>query len=104
MFPPSPPRGARLSRRMEDEMDHEFRAALARRVREIREDLYGPHGAQFLADALGLPLPTWLNFERGVTIPAEVILQLIETIGVRPRWLLTGEGPKLIRHEAHDVL
>ncbi len=69
-------------------------ADLARRVREIREDFYGEPGAQFLADALGLPLGTWANYERGVTIPAVVILRLIVATGVRPHWLLTGRGPK----------
>ena len=82
-----------LAKRGED-TDLETRAGLVRRIREIREDLYGPHGAQFLADDLALPLETWANFERGVTFPAEVILRLIDAVGVSPRWLLTGEGPK----------
>lgn len=69
-------------------------ADLANRVREVREDFYGEHGAQFLADALGLPLKTWMNYERGVVIPAEVILELIETTAVSPCWLLTGRGTK----------
>ena len=69
-------------------------AALAGRVREVREDLYGEFGAQSLADALGLPLRTWLNYERGVTIPAPVILALIEATGVDPHWLMTGEGDR----------
>lgn len=81
----------------EDDMDLKTRTGLARRIREVREDLYGPHGAQFLADALGLPLETWANHERGVTIPAEVILRLIDATGVSPRWLLTGEEPKYPR-------
>jgi hypothetical protein len=67
---------------------------LAYRVREVREDLYGEYGAQFLADALELPLRTWANYERGVTIPAEVILKLIVMTRVSPCWLLTGRGPK----------
>jgi hypothetical protein len=69
-------------------------ADLAQRVREVREDLYGKHGAQFLADALELPVRTWLNYEHGVTIPAEIILKLIDATGVSPHWLLTGQGPK----------
>ena len=69
-------------------------ADLADRVREVREDFYGEHGAQFLADSLDLPLRTWMNYERGVVIPVEVILKLIEATGVGPRWLLTGRGPK----------
>lgn len=72
----------------------QLQADLAQRVREVREDLYGEHGAQFLADGIGLPLRTWANYERGVTIPAEIILMLIDETGVSPRWLLTGRGPK----------
>lgn len=71
-------------------------ADLAHRVHEVREVLYREYGAQFLADALELPLWTWANHGRGVTIPAEAILQLIDSTGVRPRWLLTGRGTKYL--------
>jgi len=67
---------------------------LAQRVREVREDMYGEYGAQFLADTLDLPLRTWANYERGVVIPAVVILKLIEVTRVNHWWLLTGRGPK----------
>jgi hypothetical protein len=73
---------------------HQRQANLAHRVREVREDLYGESGAQFLADALDLPLRTWANYERGVMIPAQIILRLIDATGVSPSWLLTGRGPK----------
>lgn len=69
------------------------RAALASRLREVREDLWGEGGAQILADAVGVPLRTWQNYEDGVTMTAEVLLRFIEVTGVSPRWLLSGEGP-----------
>jgi hypothetical protein len=69
-------------------------ADLAHRVREVREDFDGEHGAQLLADSLDLPLRTWLSYERGVVMPAEVILKLSEITRVRPGWLLTGREPK----------
>jgi hypothetical protein len=75
---------------------------LAQRVREVREDLYGEYGAQFLADALGLPLGTWANYEHGVIIPAEVILKLIDLTGVNPSWLLTGQEPKYLGRGSAD--
>ena len=65
---------------------------LAERLREIREDVYGEHGGQELADALEVPIATWLNYESGVTAPAEIVLKLIVITGVNPVWLLTGEG------------
>jgi hypothetical protein len=38
---------------------------LARRVVEIRRDLFGDHGALALAERLGLPAGTWMNYESG---------------------------------------
>lgn len=70
--------------------------ALAERVREVREDLYGTHGGPLLAESLRLPFRTWLNFEAGCTIPAEVILRFIEITDADPHWLLTGEGEKYL--------
>jgi hypothetical protein len=70
---------------------------LAERLHEIREDFYGEHGAQFLADDLGLPLRTWANYERGTVVSGLVVLKLIDLTGVNPRWLLTGKGRKYTR-------
>jgi hypothetical protein len=67
-------------------------AIFAQRIRAIRETLSGERGAPEMAGALGLPVRTWLNYEAGVTIPAPVILLLIEVTGVSPHWLLTGQG------------
>jgi hypothetical protein len=65
--------------------------ALVGRVRIVREHLYGDDAAA-LAAALGLPTETWLNYERGVTMPAVVLLKFIELTGAATHWLLTGEG------------
>lgn len=67
---------------------------LAQRVREIREEGYGEHGGPMLAEALNLPFRTWLNYEGGATIPAQVILLFIELTDAHPHWLLTGEGAR----------
>jgi hypothetical protein len=67
---------------------------LALRVREIRRELFGESGGPLLADVLQVPARTWMNYEAGVTVPAPVILRLIDATGVSPRWLLTGQGPK----------
>jgi hypothetical protein len=65
---------------------------LAGRVREIRLQFFGEHGGPLLAEALGLPYRTWVNYEAGVIIPALVMLRFIEVCGASPHWLLTGEG------------
>lgn len=65
---------------------------LARRVREVREELFGSHGGPMLAQALAIPFRTWMNYESGCTIPAATILSFIEVTDAHPHWLLTGEG------------
>ena len=65
----------------------------ARRIREIRQERYGEE-TESLADDLGIPARTWLNYETGVTVPAEFLRAFIELTRVRPHWLLTGEGEK----------
>jgi hypothetical protein len=65
---------------------------LGGRLREVREGLYGEGGAVALAAALGVPEQTWLNYEQGVMIPGDRLLEFIELSGVDPHWLLTGEG------------
>lgn len=67
---------------------------LARRVREIRIDLYGEHGGPLIAEALEIPFRTWLNYEHGCTIPAPSMLRLLELTRANPHWLLTGRGEK----------
>jgi hypothetical protein len=66
-------------------------AAIAARLRRVREHLYG--GAiEDLAREVGVPARTWLAYERGVAIPAVVILAFLSTTGACPRWLGTGVG------------
>lgn len=76
--------------------------ALARRLLEVRCDLYGEHGGPMLAEALNLPFRTWLNYEMGVIMPAHVLLDFIEVTGVDPHWLRTGEGERYRRHNLPD--
>jgi phage repressor protein C with HTH and peptisase S24 domain len=68
--------------------------SLAERLRLLRSELYGERGGPELARRLGLPIRTWYNYESGVTVPAEVVLKIIELTSVEPMWLLHGEGPK----------
>jgi phage repressor protein C with HTH and peptisase S24 domain len=68
---------------------------LAERLAALRLDLYGERGGPEMARRLGIPVRTWYNYEGGVTVPAEVILKIIELTSVEPAWLLRGEGPRL---------
>jgi hypothetical protein len=73
---------------------HQRRLELSERLREVREDLYGRDGSRFLADALEIPVQTWSNYESGVAVPADIVLELQVLASVNAGWLLTGEGEK----------
>jgi SOS-response transcriptional repressor LexA len=68
--------------------------ALAERLAALRSELYGDRGGPEMARRLGIPVRTWYNYEGGVTVPAEVILKIIELTSVEAVWLLHGDGPK----------
>src|SRR5271155_4136089 len=67
---------------------------LSERLRALRTEFYGERGGPDLARTLGIPVRTWYNYENGVTVPAEIILRVIEITSVEPVWLLRGEGSK----------
>jgi hypothetical protein len=69
-------------------------AGLARRLREIREEVFGEEGVPLLAEALRRPAIIWRSYEAGANIPAAVLLRFIEISGASPLWLLRGEGEK----------
>src|SRR5436305_13051113 len=68
--------------------------SLAERLSRLRAELFGERGGPELARRLGIPVRTWYNYEAGVTIPAEIVLRIIELTRVEPIWLLHGKGPK----------
>src|SRR4051812_30493469 len=67
---------------------------LAERLVSLRRDFFGTRGGPAIARSLNVTSRTWYNYERGMTIPAEILLKLIETFAVEPSWLLHGEGPR----------
>jgi hypothetical protein len=67
---------------------------LAERLAQLRLELFGDRGGPEMARRLGIPVRTWYNYEGGVTVPAEVVLKIIELTSVEPGWLLNGKGPK----------
>ena len=60
----------------------------------LRLELFGDRGGPEMARRLEIPVRTWYNYEGGVTVPAEVVLRIIELTSVEPVWLLHGNGPK----------
>ena len=73
------------------------KASISRRLRDVRQELFGEHGGPELARRLNLPARTWYNYETGVTVPAEVLLSFIDQTGANPVWLLSGEGERFRR-------
>jgi hypothetical protein len=74
---------------------------LARRLCQVRLEVFGEHGAPLVAEALQLPCRAWLNYEAGVTIPGLALLRFIDLTGAEPRWLLTGEGDQYRAYPEH---
>ncbi len=68
--------------------------ALAERLASLRQEMFGERGGPEMARRLGIPVRTWYNYEAGVTVPAEVILKIIELTSIEPSWLLHGQGAK----------
>lgn len=83
-------------------MVRDLNQSLARRLRMLRKELYGEDGIPTLAEALGIPDETWLNYESGVALPATTLLVLIEQTGVSPHWLLTGKGERYTTGRSED--
>ena len=66
--------------------------ALARKLRKLRLEHFGEEGVTQLAQLLGLPEATWLNYEAGVTIPGEILLAFVILTETEPRWFLQADG------------
>jgi SOS-response transcriptional repressor LexA len=81
-----------LARKRNSNSKSNVKAQISVRLRQIRLELFGEHGGPELARRLDLPARTWYNYETGVTVPAEVMLNFIDQTGIYPAWLLTGEG------------
>jgi hypothetical protein len=76
-------------------------AGLSRRLREIREELFGEEGVPLLAEALHLSTLAWRNYEAGANIPARVLLRFLDISGASFLWLLRGEGGRFLdRHRS----
>ena len=71
-------------------------AELARRLSRARQSIYGDAGRPELARSIGVALPAWEGYEAGCPMPGEVLLQFMDVTGVRPEWLISGDGPMLI--------
>lgn len=78
-------------------------ASVAARLQSIRRELFGDHGGTELARRVGVPWRAWASYERGVTVPGEVILSFLEVTGAEPTWLLRGEGPMYGPRPRRDV-
>ena len=76
--------------------------ALAERLSSLRLELFGDRGGPEMARRLEIPVRTWYNYEGGVTVPAEVVLRIIELTSVEPVWLLHGKGPKFRQQPRMD--
>lgn len=65
------------------------RRDIARRLVAVR----GRRSSREFAEEIGVSPRSLLNWERGTSIPAEVLLRILIMERIEPRWLYCGEGP-----------
>jgi hypothetical protein len=68
----------------------QLRREIGRRLAAIARDRHGPAGGYAMGRELGLSERSWNGYERGNTLPGEILLRFLEVTGVRPEWLLHG--------------
>ncbi|HEX5393809.1 MAG TPA: helix-turn-helix transcriptional regulator [Rhodocyclaceae bacterium] len=66
---------------------------LADRLKALRQALSKTQAE--IADACGIPLPTWKKYEMGAREPGSSALAAMSVTGVDLHWLLTGTGAML---------
>jgi len=77
-----------------------FNIELGTRLRQVASELHGEQGTKIVAGIMSIPVRTLENFERGIALPAEILLSFIAATGADPDWLRTGKGamfPRLCR-------
>lgn len=70
---------------------------VALRIQSIRKERFGAGGTALASTLLGVSERTWVNYERGVVMPAPVMLAFLVQTHAHPHWLLTGEGPRYLK-------
>src|SRR5690348_7570315 len=76
---------------------------LGARLRSVRVERCGEDGLPALGARLGVPAETWRRYERGATVPAEVLLAFVELTGASIDWLLSGVGPRYVNGSARSA-
>ncbi len=72
-----------------------FNDGIASRLRLLRETLNVSQVS--FAQNLGIPRTTLINYEKGTSIPAELLLPLMSVYNVNVSWLLHGDGEMFIK-------
>jgi hypothetical protein len=74
----------------------QLRAEIGARLRKLRFTVAGLRGSRLnlssLCQRVGVSVSSWPNWEKGATMPPEILLRVIVEFHIRPEWLLTGIG------------
>lgn len=63
-----------------------------------RDKRLGPGG---IAEAVGSKLRSWQDYEAGKKVPGSQVIAGLARLGINANWVLTGEGPMLLRDLEH---
>ncbi|MCD4657368.1 MAG: helix-turn-helix domain-containing protein [Planctomycetes bacterium] len=78
----------------------------AKRLLELRRQLFGDRGQRHFANYLGIPQSSLGKYEKSVSPNIQTIERIINKTGCNPNWLLLGEGRmfdnRYTNHEKQD--
>lgn len=63
------------------------------RIIYVREKYYGKRGKSRFAKAIGIPITTYVEYEKERKVPADVVDHICRLTGVRWQWLVRGARP-----------
>lgn len=65
---------------------------ISERMSYVREKIYGKRGKAKFARALGIPLTTYVEYEKTREPPVHIVEKVCRVTGARVQWLISGEG------------
>lgn len=91
-----------MARQKNDPLIVSRKLELAQKIKTLRMMKFGERGGPELARRLGLPIRTWYNYESGVTMPAEVLIDFLHATGASLETLLADDANDLYDSQFDD--
>ena len=77
------------------------KTTLSDRLKRVRIEF--DYAQKRMAESVGSKLRSWQDYEKGNKVPGSQVIAGLSEIGVNANWLLTGNGPMLIKDLQHTA-